>query len=42
MLCFNVGIENIFLDGALQKSEGGMKEYERESFGIYASWIDRI
>ena len=33
---FNVAIGNMFPDAALRKSEGGMKEYEKICFGVFA------
>ena len=33
---FNVAIGNMFPDAALRKSEGGMKEYEKVCFGVFA------
>ena len=42
MQYLNVGIGNMFPDDALQKSEGGMKEYEKNSFGIFPPWIYRM
>ena len=35
MPSFNVVIENTFLDVALRKSDGGMKDYEKDCFGIF-------
>ena len=42
MLCFGAVIGNMFPDAVLRKSEGGMKEYEKESFGIFAPRFDRM
>ena len=34
-----VDIENMFPDGVLQKSEGGMKEDEEIYVGIFTPWF---